>query len=50
LEPYPKFEEKLPDKWNDHIKMLYGEGRCKVKALSSKEDCNVIPKENILVE
>lgn len=50
LEPYPKFEEKLPDKWNEWLKTLYSEGRCKIRALGRKEDATLIPKESILVE
>jgi hypothetical protein len=49
-EPYPKFEEKTPDKWNEWIKNIYGEGKCRVKALGSKQDATLIPPENVLVE
>jgi len=49
-EPYPKFEEKNPDKWNEWFKLLYGEGKCLVKALSRKEEASLIPQESILIE
>jgi hypothetical protein len=50
LEPYPKFEEKLPDKWNEWMKTLYAEGRCKINALARKEDATLIPNGNVLAE
>ena len=50
VEPYPKFEERAPDKWNDWIKTIYGEGKCKIKAVSSKDQATIIPGGNILVE
>mmetsp|Transcript_32417 Transcript_32417/g.23950 ORF Transcript_32417/g.23950 Transcript_32417/m.23950 type:complete len:141 (-) Transcript_32417:37-459(-) len=49
-EPFPKFEEKAPDKWNDWFRQLYSEGRCQVRALPSKEESTLLPKENILIE
>jgi hypothetical protein len=49
-DPYPKYEEKQPDKWNEWFKVLNGEGKCKTRALSSKEDSLLIPSQNILVE
>lgn len=49
-EPYPKFEEKLPDKWNEWFKLIYSDGKCKYKALGSKEEATLIPQQNILVE
>ena len=49
-EPYPKYEERPPDKWNEWIKNVYGEARCRVKALGNKDEASLIPKENVLVE
>ena len=49
-EPYPKFEEKLPDKWNEWLKTLYADGKCSYKALGSKEEATLIPQQNVLVE
>ena len=49
-DPYPKFEEKQPDKWNDWFKQLYSEGRCTAKALGNREESTILAKENILVE
>ena len=43
VEPYPKFEEKLPDKWNDWLKNLYADGKCKIRALATKADVTLIP-------
>ena len=42
-EPYPKFEEKLPDKWNEWFKIVYADGKCKIKALGSKEESTLLP-------
>lgn len=50
IEPYPKYEEKQPDKWNDWFKNLNGDGKCRIKALSSKEKSTILPPDNILVE
>jgi len=46
-DPYPKFEEKQPDKWNEWMKTIYGEGKCRVKALGSKDEATLIPSVNI---
>ena len=50
MEPYAKFEEKPPDKWNEWFKGIYGEGSIKVKAIATKEDSNILPPETILIE
>lgn len=55
-EPYPKFEEKLPDKWNEWFKTLYTppaaghDSKCKFKALGSKEESTLLPHTSVLVE
>ena len=49
-DPYPRYEEKAPDKWNEWFKNLNGEGKCRIRALSSKEDSKIIPAANIQVE
>jgi len=42
-EPYPKFEEKLPDKWNEWFKLQFGDGKTiKFRALGSKEEAKLI--------
>lgn len=42
-EPYPKFEEKLPDKWNEWFKLQFGDGKTiKFKALGSKDEATLI--------
>jgi hypothetical protein len=43
-EPYPKFEEKLPDKWKEWFSLIYSDGKCKFKALGSKEEATIIPQ------
>jgi hypothetical protein len=42
-EPYPKFEEKLPDKWNEWFKVIYADGKCRFRALASKEEASLVP-------
>jgi len=49
-EPYPKYEERVPDKWNEWIKNIFGEGKCRIKALGSKEEASLIPSDNVIVE
>lgn len=49
-DPYPKFEEKQPDKWNEWMKVIFAEGKCKIKALGSKEEATLIPAGNIHCE
>ena len=49
-DPYPKFEEKQPDKWNEWMKLIFGEGKCRVKALGSKDEATLIPSTNVLAE
>jgi hypothetical protein len=42
-EPYPKFEEKLPDKWNEWFKLQLGDGKTiQFKALGSKDEASLI--------
>lgn len=49
-DPYPKFEEKQPDKWNEWLKLISGDGKCSIKALGSKDESTLLPAGNILVE
>ena len=50
-EPYPKFEEKLPDKWNEWFKLQFGDGKAvQFKALGSKEEATLIPHAQVLCE
>lgn len=49
-DPYPKFEEKQPDKWNEWMKIIYSDGKCKIKALGSKEEATLIPQTNVHCE
>jgi hypothetical protein len=49
-EPYTKYEERAPDKWNEILKQFYDEGRVEVTVLSAKEDAQVIKSEAILCE
>lgn len=50
-EPFPKFEEKLPDKWNEWFKIQYGDGKSIVfRALGSKDEATLINPANIQVE
>ena len=49
-EPYAKYEERAPDKWNEAIKALYQDGSVKLRALKSKEDSKILKSEQILGE
>ena len=50
-EPFPKFEEKLPDKWNEWFKTQYGDGKSIVfRALGAKEESTLLPQTQILCE
>lgn len=50
-EPYPKFEEKLPDKWNEWFKLQLGDGKTiQFKALGSKEEATLINASSVHVE
>jgi hypothetical protein len=46
-ETYPKFEEKQPDKWNEWMKHIYSDGKCKIKALGSKDEASFANPSNI---
>lgn len=41
-EPYTKYEEKAPDKWNDLVKAIYNDGKVNMHVLKSKEEATVI--------
>ena len=49
-EPYPKYEEKAPDKWNEWVKQIYDEGNCSVNALGSKEEATYVTPETVLID
>ena len=49
-EPYTKYEERVPDKWNEVLKQFYDEGRVEVSVLTSKEEAMVIKSDAILCE
>lgn len=50
-EPYPKFEEKQPDKWNEWFKLQYGDGKSiKFRALGTKEEATLINPSQVLCE
>ena len=47
----PKFEEKLPEKWNEWFKTQLGDGKSiHFKALGSKEEATLINSHHINVE
>ena len=41
-EPYTKYDEKAPDKWNDLIKGIFNEGKVHIHVLKSKEEATVV--------
>ena len=47
-EPYTKYEERPPDKWNDIIKAISEHGELRV--LTSKDEASVLQSSAILVE
>jgi len=47
-EPYTKYEEKTPDRWNEIFKTMHESGTMKV--LTQKEDSTILSPEAILVE
>jgi hypothetical protein len=47
-EPYTKFEERLPDKWNEIFKAMQEKGLMRV--LATKEESTVLDSNAILVE
>ena len=50
-EPYPKFEEKQPDKWNEWFKLQYGDGKSvHFRAIGSKEEAHFIQPGQVLCE
>jgi hypothetical protein len=47
-EPYPKFEEKQPDKWNEWFKAQYGDGKTvNFRALGSKEESHYLQQSQV---
>jgi hypothetical protein len=48
-EPYARYDERPPDKWNELLKAVYNEGEVKVKPLKTREDSTII-KSEIFVE
>jgi hypothetical protein len=49
-EPYAKFEERTPDKWNELFKNVFDEGKVQLSVLASREESVVIKGEAILVD
>jgi len=47
-EPYTKYEERVPDKWNDIVKAIMETGDLKV--LTSKDEATALQSSAILVE
>jgi hypothetical protein len=47
-EPYPKYEERAPDKWNELFKSVYQDGNCSMKVLKTKEDATILRPEQVL--
>jgi len=46
-EPYVKYEERTPDKWNELIKSVYQEGNVALRVLKKKEDATALKQESI---
>jgi hypothetical protein len=49
-EPYAKFEDRVPDKWNELLKNAFDEKNVVLQVLSSKEESTVVKPEGILCE
>jgi hypothetical protein len=49
-EPYSKYEERAPDKWNELIKAVYQDGNVNIRVLKTKEDATVLKQDSILIE
>lgn len=49
-EPYARYEERQPDKWNELLKAVYNEGDVKICALRTKENATIIHPTSILCE
>lgn len=49
-EPYAKYEERAPDKWNELIRALYQDGAVKLRVLKSKDDTKILKPDNVLIE
>ena len=51
LETFPKFEDRVADKWNEVVKALFEDQENTVmKALGQKDDASLIPHESVLVD
>jgi|688.fasta_scaffold1371251_1 hypothetical protein len=50
LEPYCKYDERPPDKWNDLLKAIYNEGKVIIHVIKSKDEVTVLKTESILVD
>jgi len=44
-EPYVKYEERAPDKWNDLFKTVYDEGRVQITVVANREDSTILRPE-----
>lgn len=49
-EPYVKYEERTPDKWNELIKSVYQDGNVALRVLKKKEDATALKPESVLAE
>lgn len=49
-EPYAKYEERAPDKWNDLIKSVYQDGACTLRVLKTKDEATAIKPDSILTQ
>jgi len=49
-EPYAKFEDRVPDKWNELLKNAFDEKNVLLQVLSSKEESTVVKPDGILCE
>lgn len=47
-EPYTKYEERPPDKWNEIFKSMGEQGQ--IHVLVSKEESQIVPPDSILVD
>lgn len=47
-EPYAKYEERAPDKWNELIKSVYQDGQVNLRVLKAKDEATGLKSESIL--
>lgn len=49
-DPFPKYEDKPADQWNDAFRKLVGTGDCECHALARTSDAKIIKHERLLVD